>query len=176
MLPENYYSIHSPEMDFNCMLWEPLTLYDKVFAWLGECGEGASNVRGGEGAGACSRGVGANGLLGVDGRELLGVAKHVVDCDNLCCTIFWQAETRILQIIILLLYLTDITFVLVYISDKLLITTPVAGNLDCWMLHWKELAIPLSTVIIPKSPTRSQEELMKMLQRNYHLKISHIRV
>lgn len=73
-----------------------------MFAWLGEWGEGAGNVNGGDGAGACSRGAGANGLLGVDGRELLGVAKQVVDWDSLCCTIFWHAETNIKQINILL--------------------------------------------------------------------------
>lgn len=63
-------------------------------AWFGEWGEGVGKAKGGEGAGTCKRGVGVIGLLGVDGRELLGVAKHVVDCDSLCCTIFWQAATK----------------------------------------------------------------------------------
>lgn len=75
---------------------QSLTLCESVWAWLGEWGGWeAGRDNGGEGAGASRRGGGGapRGLLGVDGRELLGVAKQVVDCDSLCCTIFWHAET-----------------------------------------------------------------------------------
>lgn len=83
------------EIDYKGSL-QSLTLCESVWAWLGEWGGWeAGRDNGGEGAGASRRGGGGapRGLLGVDGRELLGVTKQVVDCDSLCWTIFWHAET-----------------------------------------------------------------------------------